>query len=110
MLFVMKILFNTQKLAKLCNESEAANKKLGAKNAKFLQTRLSQLEDVDQLGDFKFDSPHPLKGDKKTEFAITIYRGYRLTFKAIKPEYSGSDFDWGSVTEINIVYIGDYHE
>lgn len=106
----MEIGFNTRKLAKLCNESKKANKQLGVKNAKFLQIRLSQLEDVGQLGDFKFDSPHPLQGDKKTEFAITIYGGYRLTFKAIKPEYSEPGFNWDSVTKINIVYIGNYHK
>jgi hypothetical protein len=106
----MEIVFNTQKLAKLCNNGKEASKKLGSKNDKFLQKRLSQLEDVDQLGDFKFDNPHPLQGGKKEEFAITMYGGCRLTFKAVKPEYSSCNFDWSSVTEINIVYIGDYHE
>lgn len=107
----MKISFNTKKLEELCNNSKKANKALGAKNAKFLFIRLAQLKSVNKLGDFKFDRPHPLKGGRKNQFAITIYAGFRLTFKAIEPNKTPSgDILWKEVTKINIVYIEDYHE
>ncbi len=106
----MEIYCNTKKIANLCNNKQQAEKQLGTKNAKALFSRLIQLKSVNQLGEFKFDKPHPLKGERKTEFAITICAGYRLTFKAVKPEYNNTEnFKWTEVTEINIVYIGDYH-
>lgn len=43
------------------------------RNFSFIRSkRLAQLKSVNKLGDFKFDNPHPLKGDRKTEFTITI--------------------------------------
>ncbi|CAC9603688.1 hypothetical protein [uncultured Gammaproteobacteria bacterium] len=111
MFLIMEIYFDTKKLKELCDNSKKANKKLGVKNAKLLFKRLSQLKSVNKLGDFKFDRPHPLKGDRKTEFAITIYAGFRLTFKAKEPKKTpDGDTLWKEVTKINIVYIGDYHE
>ncbi len=107
----MEIIFKTKKIAEFCNNSKVANHKLGSKNAKFLFKRLAQLKSVSKLGDFKFDAPHPLKGDRKTEFAVTIYAGFRLTFNAIEPtKTQNEDILWEEVTKINIVYIGDYHE
>lgn len=107
----MEIFFNTKKLESLCNNDRAANKQLGAKNAKFLFKRLAELKSANQLGDFKFGKPHPLKGGRKTEFAVTIYAGFRLTFKTIEPNKTLDDnILWAELTKINIVYIGNYHE
>jgi len=107
----MEIFFNTKKLTKLCNKKGEANRKFGDKNAKFLFERLGQLKAVDQLGDFQFDSPHPLQGDKKAQFAITVFQGVRLTFFAIEPtKDEKNNIIWCEVNKIKINYIGDYHE
>ncbi len=107
----MKIFFSTRKLEKLCNTKKEANKKFGDKNAKFLFKRLQQLKAVNQLGDFKFDKPHALKGSKKDQFAVTVFQGVRLTFFAIEPVKDESNNTiWKKVKKININFIGDYHE
>ncbi len=101
----------SKRLEKLCNKKKEANKKFGDKNAKFLFKRLQQLNAVNQLGDFKFGKPHVLTGNKKDQFAITVFQGVRLTFFAIEPDRNESNnIIWKRVKKININYIGDYHE
>ena len=107
----MEISFGTKKLQVLCNCKKQSTKQLGSDNAKQLFKRLTQLKAVSKLGDFKYDKPHPLQGERKKEFAVTICAGIRLTFEAQIDELKmHENIEWAEVKKIKIVYIGDYHE
>lgn len=107
----MKIFFNDKKIAELCAK-QASRKKLGIKCAKVLEQRLLVLKATKVLGDCKQGNPHPLKGDKKGQFAMNLEGGYRLVFTAKNPVPTTKDgaTDWKKVKEITIIFIGDYHE
>jgi plasmid maintenance system killer protein len=107
----MDIFFKTRKIEAICNENAAAVKKLGADNAKKLQLRLSQLFAIKKLGDFHFDSPHPLKGNKLGKFSVALQDGLRIIFKAHNPipTTSSGTTDWHNVIKIMITNIEDYH-
>lgn len=108
----MKILFDTKKIDKLCNNHQYSRKKIGVERARVLQRRLAGLSQVKRLGDFNFGHPHPLKGDRKDQFSIRLDGDYRLAFKAVEPMPKTNDdiIDWRNVKQIIIIFIGDYHE
>lgn len=108
----MNIFFHTKKLEKLCSNQNEAIRKLGKNNATLLQKRLLRLLAVQYLSDFAYGSPHPLKGNKKDQFAIGLDSGCRLVFKALEPIPKTEDdaIDWKKVESIKIIFIGDYHE
>ena len=78
---------------------------------KLLHQRLSEIDAAGQLGDLKFGKPHPLKGKRKEEYAVTVLGGCRIIFKnADNSRNSNENFDWKIIKKVNIIYIGDYHE
>ena len=78
---------------------ETGNPKgVAAEAAKRIQIRLNVLNRAKELRDiglpgFGF---HPLKGDRKSEYAISVTSNYRMTFR----------FDRGDVFDLN---LEDYH-
>ncbi len=60
----MEILFEAERLARLCNNRLALGRAYGEACAKRLRQRLQQLEAVECLGDMVFGRPHELKGDR----------------------------------------------
>lgn len=107
----MQITFNNKKIAKLCNSKNEAIKKIGSNYANDLIRVLNELHSASKLDDIHFGNPHPLKGNKLGQFAITIKAGVRIVFKASEPIPKNNDeaIDWKNVTKINIIFIGDYH-
>ena len=65
---------------------------------KKIQIRLNVLNRARELGDVALPGLgfHPLKGDRKGEYAITVTGNYRLTFR----------FEDGDVLDLNLEY---YH-
>lgn len=87
-------------------------KKLGASNAEQLMHRFQQLRDIDILGQMVHGNPHPLVGKRKGQFSVSLTGGFRLVFKAIEPIPKTQDnaTDWRTVSKIQIIFVGDYHE
>jgi toxin HigB-1 len=57
--------------------------------------------------------PHPLKGDRLGEFALDLEGGRRLVFESANEPIlvdENSAIDWSKVTQIRIVFVGDYHD
>ena len=109
----MKITFADTDLEAMCRQQKLANRKLGALSAKKLQLRLVELFNADHVGELVSGRPHPLQGARQGDFAVDLYGGDRLVFRAshqsppLKPDGSIS---WSEVTEVTIVQLGDYHD
>lgn len=76
----MKLLYQTPELAKLCTDKREATRLLGETCVKYLKRRIKQIEAADSIEDL-FQGPgkwHPLKGDRKGEFAASLMGGWRL--------------------------------
>ncbi len=109
----MIILFDTHELERICSVEKEAKKKLGAKSAKKLLRRLSNLMNAERVRDLPAGRPHPLKGDRLGQFALDLDGGQRLVFESANdpvPTTTDGAIDWAEVTMIRIVYIGDYHD
>ncbi|AUT99882.1 killer suppression protein HigA [Morganella morganii subsp. morganii] len=109
----MEILFENSKIQKICEQKKEAEKKLGPICARKLRTRLSDLESASRVTDLVAGNPHPLKGDRAGQFALSLHGGYRLVFSPSNdpcPTTPDGAIDWDKVTIVCIEYIGDYHD
>lgn len=108
----MEILFRDKKIRDLCEKRAVAEKKLGANCAQKLRARLSDLEAASSVTDLVVGNPHPLKADRKGQFALNLAGGHRLVFRPAHdpcPRDATGATDWSRVTVICIEFIGDYH-
>ena len=109
----MEISYADAHLEKLCRESKAATRLLGAISAKKLQLRLTELFAAENVAELVAGRPHPLTGKRSGQFALDLSGGDRLVFvpatqpAPVKPDQS---IDWAKVTTITIIELGDYHE
>ena len=109
----MDIQFKDQKLQKLCEQAALAKKSLGADCAKKLQARLSNLMAAQTVGELIAGNPHPLKGDRSGQFSLKLHGGKRLVFEPAEdpvPLDQDGAIAWSKVTQIRIIFIGDYHD
>lgn len=76
----MKLLYQTSEVAKVCTNNREATRLLGEVCVKYLKRRIKQIESAASIEDL-FQGPgkwHPLKGDRKGEFAASLQGGWRL--------------------------------
>jgi proteic killer suppression protein len=109
----MDILFKTEALRKLCSSEHDAKKQLGGDSAKKLRTRLADLRAVTRVSELIAGRPHPLKGDRRGQFALDLHGGRRLVFESANvptPLRTDGITDWQQVTIVRIVFVGDYHD
>jgi len=109
----LEISFGTPTIRALCEKSKVAVKKLGDASARKLRVRLSALEAAERVTDLVPGHPHPLKGDRRGQFALDLDGGKRLVFTPDHEPYPVKEdggIDWSQVTAVRIEFIGDYHE
>lgn len=109
----MKIGYKNKKLQDQCEKYAVAQKTLGPICAKKLMLRLQALEAATCVTDLVAGNPHPLKGDRSSEFSLGLAGGWRLTFTPANdpcPTKPDGGIDWQQVTIVTIEYIGDYHD
>jgi toxin HigB-1 len=109
----LEIRFKNKKVRELCERRDVAERQLGPVCARKLRARLSDLEAVNRVTDLQTGNPHPLKGDRRGQFALDLAGGWRLVFAPAHdpcPTKPDGGIDWAEVTIICIEYIGDYHD
>ncbi len=109
----MQIQYRNKKLQQLCEVSATAEKQLGPQSAKKLQIRLAALEAAARVTDLVAGDPHPLKGDRLGQFALSLAGGARLVFSAAHsscPTLVDGSIDWSQITIVCVEFIGDYHD
>jgi toxin HigB-1 len=109
----MEITFSDRKLQKLCEQPDIAQKKLGASGARKLRSRLADLLAAETVQELVAGRPHPLKGDRAGQFAVDLDGGNRLVFESANdpvPYKDDESIDWSKVSQVCIVFIGDYHD
>lgn len=111
----MEIAFGSRKIQKLCSSEKEMRAKLGNRDMKVLQTRLSQILAADTLSDLgKVPGArcHELAADRKGQLAVDLVHPRRLIFKSDHnpvPKKSDGGLDWQQVTRVIVVEIVDYH-
>ena len=106
----MEIFCHASRIRKICENDKLAIKKLGNICAKSLRKRSADLEAAETAGELLAGNPHPLKGNRKGQFAVNLTGGVRLIFEQIETPQLNLPIDWREVCEIRIFDIGDYHD
>lgn len=109
----MDVDFADARIRALCESQRAANRTLGTNSARRLRARISDLMAASKVGDLVAGGPHPLKGDREGQFAVSLAGGHRLVFRPNEeppPTLDSGQFDWPNVTSVMITFVGDYHD
>ena len=112
-LFRLEINIPDDDIRALCEQQRFAVRKLGSPCARKLRNRLADLLAATHVRELVAGRPHPLTGDRQGQFAVDLHGGVRLVFEADHnpvPSLADGGTDWEQVTQITIIYIGDYHD
>lgn len=112
----MKLRYASGKLQKTCTDKKTARKAYPEDVVIRLYQRLDILRVYNHLGEIEFQAPplrfHPLRADYPGCYAVKLTAQLRLIFKPCGPVayLNENDVDLRTVSEIEVVAIGDYHE
>lgn len=98
----MTVEYNSKTLEKVCTDASFAAKKYGTEMAGKIHHRIDEIKAIDsveQMIQFRIGRCHPLKGNRKNQFAVDLVQPYRLVF-----EKKGD-----RIQIANILEIVDYH-
>ncbi len=98
----MQIGYRTHKLEKVCTIAHEAEKQYGREMSEKIQQRIDEISaalNVEMMVQFRIGRCHPLKGDRKNQYAVDLVHPYRLVF-----EKKGNEIQIAFIME-----IVDYH-
>ncbi len=98
----MLIEFKNRSLEKICTIARETQKKYGQTMAEKIHLRLDQIraaDSIDMLIEHRIGRCHPLKGQRKNQYAMDLEQPYRLVFEIHSSE----------VQVVKIIEIKDYH-
>lgn len=80
----MDITYKTKKLEKICTDAKAAEKTHGRKMTEIIHQRIDEIkaaDNVEMMIRFHMGRCHPLKHDRKGQYAVDLVHPYRLVFE-----------------------------
>ena len=110
----MEIIFAKRKLGAAMASHAARVRTFGAERANKLNTRLTQLYEIERLEEMRGlpGRCHELRGDRQGQLAVDVTKNYRLIFKPTEqppPQKDDGGLDWSKVEAITILEVEDYH-
>ncbi len=109
----MEVVFANRNLQKICEDPREAKRYLGQASARKLRSRLADIMAASRLGEIPAGRPHPLRGSRAGQFAVSLSGGDRLVFEVnddpVPTTHDGAT-DWKKVGSVRIVFIGNYHD
>lgn len=79
----MIIEYKNNKIKKVCTNASAARKQYGQIMADLIQQRIQEIEAIDTVEEmirYGIGRCHPLKGDRKGQYAVDLEQPHRLAF------------------------------
>lgn len=98
----MQIEYKNSRIEKVCTNAYEAERKHGKEMAEKIHMRIDQISaalSVEMMIQYKIGRCHPLKGNRKNQYAVDLVHPYRLVFEKI-----GDQIQIANITE-----IVDYH-
>ena len=98
----MKVEYKNRSIQKVCTDASAAERKYGYEMAEKIQLRIDQItaaDTVEQMVQYRIGRCHPLKGNRKGQYAVDLVHPQRLVF-----EKKGEQIQIANISEII-----DYH-
>ena len=80
-------------------------------NYRNVKALLDDLRRVEHLGEITLGNPHPLKGGRQGQLAISVGRALRMILEPgpDDPQHGAKRVSWRAVRQVKIVDITDYH-
>ena len=98
----MEITYKTRRLERICTDAKTAERAYGREMAEQIHHRVDQItaaDSVEMMIQFHIGRCHPLKQDRKGQYAVDLVHPYRMVF-----EKRGD-----SIQIAYIIEIVDYH-
>ena len=98
----MKITYKIRKIEKVCTIASEAEKKYGLEMAEKIHQRIDEIDasdTIEEMVQYHIGRCHPLKGNRKGQYAMDLVHPYRLIIEQIGDE----------IKIANITEIVDYH-
>lgn len=98
----MQITYKNRKIEKVCTKASEAEKTFGRQMAEKIHQRIDEItaaDTIEEMVQFRIGRCHPLKGDRKDQYAVDLVHPYRLVF-----EKHGNEIQIAHIME-----IVDYH-
>ena len=99
----MEITYKSRKIEKVCTIASEAEKKYGLEMAEKIHQRIDEIDasdTIEEMVQFHIGRCHPLKGNRKGQYAMDLVHPYRLVFEKIGNE----------IQIANVMEIVDYHK
>ena len=80
----MLIQYKNRQIQRVCTVASVAERKYGKRMAEKIQQRVDEImaaDTVELMIQFRIGRCHPLKGDRKGQYAVDLVHPYRLVFK-----------------------------
>ena len=111
----MDIIFADKNLKKYANDDRLADKKLGAKRAKYFRQRLKDLSNAETYADLEYlpGNFHPLKNNRKGQWACDLDQPYRLVFEPVEnpiPTDKDGKYILIEIKTVDVLEITNYHK
>lgn len=98
----MRITYKSKKIEKVCTVASEAEKKYGLEMAAKIHQRIDEIivaDTVEEMVQFRIGRCHPLKGERKGQYAVDLVQPHRLVFQK-----EGDEIQIAKIME-----IVDYH-
>ena len=98
----LQIEYKTKKLEKVCTNATEATKVYGQEMAAKIHQRIDEIKaalSIEMMIQYRIGRCHPLKGNRKSQYAVDLVHPYRLIFEKKESEFQ----------IVNITEITDYH-
>jgi len=111
----MEIFFSSQKMQKICSSEKESTRTWGKQNGARVRLCLTQLAAAENLAVMMaspFGRCHPLKGNRRGQFAVDVKHPFRLMFEPAHdplPLKEDGGLELAQVTRSRVLEIGDYH-
>ncbi len=113
----MDIQFRTKKLQDTCNDRKKRDREYGPERSRILLKRLVQMNNAATLEEFKqvHSRAHPLRENRKGEWAADLDHPYRLIFEPIPPPADDGEEERPepaairTIRIVKILEVVDYH-
>ncbi|MBI3506352.1 MAG: hypothetical protein HY059_16060 [Proteobacteria bacterium] len=102
----MNFSFDNKKIRKICENSEAAKKALGAGVAAALQSRIADIDAAVTFADVVAGNPRVDPNSNGEVFILDLSDKYHLKFKDNYPKMSSSGVGWSRISSIKIIEVG----
>jgi len=98
----LQIEYKNSRIKKVCTDAYEAEKKHGKEMAEKIHMRIDQISaalSVEMMIQYRIGRCHPLKGNRKNQYAVDLVHPYRLVFEKVEDQ----------IQIVSITEIIDYH-